>query len=238
MDSSLRKLVGLGLGTKDQAPARHRSTSAAPSCESLEGRQLLSTAAASQADVPALFSQGAPTGDFAPTSMSPSGGMTDAATSDPYAWLFSGTSTGTTSSDSSSSTSSGTTSPTGNLKTDLSTLQSDLTKIHDKSGVTPAQLSAINIDSKKLEAESTSSPSQASITTLMTDLQAVGNQLPTTDQTTQLATDLTAVFTSAGVTDQDDITQTVTDLEAIITSSNVTSDDLATIATDLTAVQN
>ena len=130
---------------------------------------------------------------------------------------------------------SSTSSSSSSLKQDLQQLQSDMQTIYDKSQVTPALLSAVRNDIQGLQKESTSAPSQSSLSTLETDLEALNGA--TTDFTQgTLNTDLTAVLTSAGVNDATLEATLASDLNAVATAMNVTSTDVSTIESDVKAV--
>src|SRR5262249_23280164 len=86
------------------------------------------------------------------------------------------------------------------LRLDLQKLGTDLQAIQDKSQVTPALLAAVRNDVQGLQKESTSAPTQATLTTLLNDLSALNGATPDFTQGT-LKSDLEAAIKSAGVDD-------------------------------------
>lgn len=127
--------------------------------------------------------------------------------------------------------------PSAALQKDFQKLMTDMQAIQDRSQVTPALLAAVRKDNEKLRTESTGQPDQAKLKTLQTDINAVGQNLPSAAQQQTIDTDLKAVIASTGVTDTALIDQTIADMAAVRNAQNVTSDDVATIVADQKAIE-
>jgi hypothetical protein len=132
-------------------------------------------------------------------------------------------------------TTSGTTSPTtidpATVQKDFQKLGTDLQAIHDKSQVTPALLAAVRKDVQGLQKESTSAPTEASLSTLKNDLLALNGATPDFTQG-QLQSDLEAAIKSAGVNDPALVSTLEHDLNAVATAMNITPADVQTIQAD------
>jgi hypothetical protein len=117
------------------------------------------------------------------------------------------------------------------VQKDFQKLGTDLQAIHDKSQLTPALLAAVRKDVQGLQKESTSAPTEASLSTLKNDLLALNGATPDFTQG-QLQSDLEAAIKSAGVNDPALVSTLEHDLNAVATAMNITPADVQTIQAD------